>query len=201
MPPTLSDAEFFGLLFRFALESCALAALAFLILRYGLWRLLRAAGDRCFWFGVGFLALFVFVQAVDRWQYFHRPLVSFFPFARFAMYQTGEPSESIQAYRLTDPEGNEVNPTQVLSAIGSTSLSSKFAWIASAADSPMPEDQIWAREELEAYARSMRRIAERRGTSFPDSLILWLDEHPIRGKGRDARPIVLLRVSSTSNEP
>jgi hypothetical protein len=203
MQPSLSDAEAVRLLFRFALESSAVAALAFLLLRYGLWALLRSSGGTRLWFGVGFLALFVVVQAVDRWQYFHRPVVSFFPFSRFAMYQTGTPAEAVHVYRMTDGKGNEVNPTQVLSAIGVPSLSSKFAWISSAAASSTPEDRRWAREELEAYARSMKRISERRGSSFPDSLILWLDRHPVGEKANEdtSYRTPLLRVRSTLSEP
>ena len=100
------------------------------------------------------------VQLVARWQYFIPPKVSFSPFARFAMYQTGSKKEFVTTYDfilISGKKRQRVNITKLFSAIGLPSLNTKFRVILKRLESKDPEMLTWAHSQVKKYAYAITK--------------------------------------------
>lgn len=169
----LSSSQIAELLVRFSLESIVvIGCLLIAWFRLGLKSIVTGMGRWSARFVIAFFLLWTLVQLVDRWQYHFPQPISFYPLARFAMYQTGTSRPSVQSYRL---EGEikgvyrELNPVEHFSAIGLPSLSTRFRVIASAIESNDPDKKNWARNQIKLYGIGIARKRASIGETIPAS--------------------------------
>lgn len=167
-------------LIRFSLESAALLVFLYMLgKRFGLLADIRGlAGSRqAVWparIVIGVFALWIFAQCADRLQYHFPQKLSFFPFARFAMYQTGTALPHVDSYSFYLRYGGELreyNPTVEFSAIGLPSISTRFRVIAEKLISPKRAANDWARMQLDLFSNSFIRSETMHGRPRPDGVI------------------------------
>ena len=185
------------LLIRFSLEAVFLVAcLLALYFCCGLRQVFARLGG---WRGRACIAFFValtVVQLVDRWQYHFPARVSFYPLARFAMYQTGTASDHVDSYRfdgLFDGHYEEINLSERFRAVGLPSLNTRFRVISEKLISDDSDDVIWAEEQLRDYCRSVAHELRARGEELPAEIRFVVERHDV-SRGHQDPPSQQLKV-------
>lgn len=170
----LTTDQVIELLVRFSIEAVLLSICVLLAwFKFGLRTIVSRLGRWQAKTVTAFLIILTTVQLVDRWQYHFPSRLSFYPAARFAMYQTGKSQGSVASYRFEgkfDNSWQEVNPTEELSAIGLPSLSTRFRIIARKLVSEDVEQNNWARQQIEIYCEAIKNLHIRRNELPPTSM-------------------------------
>ena len=170
----LSSDQVRQLLMRFSVEALLVSvAVSLIYFRLGLREALKTIDGVASKLILSFLVLLTVVQLVDRWQYHFPPKLSFFPLARFAMYQTGKSYEKVLNYRFDgyfDGTAREINPCNEFAAVGLPSLSTRFRIIAQKLLSDDTQQIDSAKEQLHAYCDSIVRQRHALRLPVPDSI-------------------------------
>ena len=120
-----------------------------------------------------FLVALTTTQLVDRWQYHFPPKISFFPLARFAMYQTGRVQDPVMSYRWEgqfESTVQEINPICEFPAVGLPSLSTRFRIIAERLQSADTQQVAWAQQQIRAYGAALLRQRQAKQQPVPHQL-------------------------------
>ena len=170
----LTAHEIVDLLIRFGIESILVTAcLVFAWLRLGLRQVCLRLGKWQSRVMLGFLMLLTMTQLVDRWQYHFPSRISFYPLARFAMYQTGQAKGSVTSYRFEGSfdHGNadfrEINITREFSAIGLPPINTRFRVISQSLISDVPAKVEWSERQIAGYCRGIVSLRRRRNAPVP----------------------------------
>ena len=109
-----------------------------------------------------FMVFWIAVHLADRGQYFYPQPASFYPAARFAMYEAGEPRETIPSYRLegrlADGSAREIDLASFFPSVDLASLDSRMLTVSSGLRSGDPRARWLAERELEGYVAGIRSI-------------------------------------------
>ena len=173
----LSSTQIVELLIRFGIEALILVALLLLAwFRLGLKQTLQGVGRWQSKVVVGFFVILTITQLIDRWQYHFPSRISFYPMARFAMYQTGEARPTVRSYQFTGKFADEesgfcnINITKEFPAIGLPPTSTRFRVISRELVSGDRAKVEWAERQIRAFCRGICELKRNRGEPVPRSI-------------------------------
>lgn len=180
----VSTSELIGLAVRAFVEGALiLAAFWILFFRLRLWEKLAPLGKRASRIFLTFLLLWTTVQMIDRWQYFYPQPIGFYPVARFAMYQIGESTETVDTFRFVgqNPDGSteEINLTEHFRSIGLPSLHTRLNVLTDNLQSSDEAEVADAREEIRGFVEGFAALVDSRGQDPPDLVELHLETYRI----------------------
>jgi len=187
--------ELLELTLRATLEAiCIAAAFWIMLFPLGAARHLARLGPRRLLALTLMMGLWVTVQLADRGQYFYPQPASFYPAARFAMYEAGEPRETIPSYRLAGrfPDGTtrEINLATFFPSVDVASLDSRMLAVSAGLRSADPEMRLRAERELEGFVAGIRSILADRNEPRPVVVAFHSTRHRITDRAlvRDTVP-------------
>lgn len=109
-----------------------------------------------------FMVFWIAAHLADRGQYFYPQPASFYPAARFAMYEAGEPRETIPSYRLegrlADRSAREIDLASFFPSVDLASFDSRMLAVSSGLRSSDPQRRQLAEREIEGYLEGIRSI-------------------------------------------
>ncbi|TGL35154.1 hypothetical protein EHQ52_11800 [Leptospira koniambonensis] len=136
---------------------------------------------KVFWF-LTFVLLWTTVQVLDRWQYFFPQKVSFYPLARFAMFQLGKKREVRESYiwtvELENGEEKDFNPVSSFSAIGQPSLSTRLELLREELDSENNSKKEHGKKEAQLWANSVRNYYHGKYAKKVNSVVFYKTASP-----------------------
>lgn len=169
LPQEVSEELFIELIIRFSLESLALLLILITVYRSGFFPRSFNLSSKQSVAVVVLFGLWTIVQCADRLQYHYPQALSFFPMARFAMYQIAPTDKRIITYKFRDEKGEQVSLASTFSAIGLPSVDSKMKYINKLLLSKSIDKKAKGMKELRNYCRGLAR-AHYRDTSKTERL-------------------------------
>ncbi|PJZ75756.1 hypothetical protein [Leptospira neocaledonica] len=178
-----SDNELIVLAVKAGLETIALFFILWLLFfKFRILEYLHALNKIViFWFLL-FVFLWTTVQVLDRWQYFFPQKVSFYPLARFAMFQLGKKREIRESYiwtiKLENGEEQDFNPVSSFSAIGQPSLSTRLELLREELDSQKDSKKEHGKKEAQLWANSVRNYYQGKYAKKVNSVVFYKTASP-----------------------
>lgn len=124
------------------------------------------------------------VQLVDR-RHLHYPQESsYYPLTRFAMYEAGNPTETIPSYYIEAERANgpvtRIDLAEWLPSVEPTALDNRFLVLIGWLESGNREDIARAEREILGYLSGLRAILAESGEPIPAGFVLHATTHRVR---------------------
>ncbi|WP_367897789.1 hypothetical protein AB3N61_13045 [Leptospira sp. WS58.C1] len=180
---SFSENELIVLAIKAGLETVALFFILWLLfLKFRILKYFQILNHTSILWFLLFVFLWTTVQVLDRWQYFFPQKVSFYPLARFAMFQLGKKREIRESYiwtvKLENGEEQDFNPVSSFSAIGQPSLSTRLELLREELDSEKDSKREHGQKEAKLWANSVRNYYQSKNAKKVNSVIFYKTASP-----------------------
>lgn len=124
------------------------------------------------------------VQLVDRLHAFYPQTSSYYPLARFAMYEAGNPAETVRLYYIEGLRANDtaiqIDPAEWFPSVEPTALDNRFLVLIGWLESDDGANAARAEREIEGYLTGLRTILAERAEPVPADFVLHATTYRVR---------------------